>query len=172
MYQKPLNFLPPWLAGIGLGLTLFAMFLFTGHGLGAYGFFRDLGFIISAELAPDWAAANAYIAPYLKKSSDFFSRWMTWQIIGLVLGALLSSLLFRRFAFTIERGAHVSIAARLVYALLGGILTGFGAALAGGCTSGLGLSGGAVLAVGAFLFLAAFFVAGILLSIYTRRIWQ
>ncbi|MCO5126333.1 MAG: YeeE/YedE family protein [Rhodobacteraceae bacterium] len=37
---------------------------------------------------------------------------------------------------------------------------GFGSRLARGCTSGLGLSGGATLAVSGFVFLAGFFLAG------------
>ena len=52
------------------------------------------------------------------------------------------------------------------------LLAGFGARLARGCTSGLGLSGGAALAVGGFVFLMAFFIAGFAVSYLTRRIWQ
>ena len=45
------------------------------------------------------------------------------------------------------------------FAVGGGMLSGFGASLAGGCTSSLGLSGGATLAVAAFVFLIAFAAA-------------
>ena len=77
-----------------------------------------------------------------------------------------------RFRFKIERGPNIGVFARVALALGGGILTGFGAKLAHGCTSGLGLSGGATLAVGAYVFLIAFFIAGIVVSLITRRIWQ
>ena len=59
----------------------------------------------------------------------------------------------------------------MALALGGGVLTGFGARLARGCTSGIGLSGGATLAVAAFLFLIAFFIAGIVASCIVRRAW-
>jgi hypothetical protein len=55
--------------------------------------------------------------------------------------------------------------------VLGGILSGFGASLARGCTSGIGLSGGATLSVAAYIFLIGFFVAGLLTAKITKRIW-
>jgi uncharacterized membrane protein YedE/YeeE len=115
-------------AGVGLGLTLMGMFLFTGHGLGASGFFTN--------------------------------------------GGLAGSLIAGRFRFKIERGPHTSAGARMGFAVGGGILSGFGASLAGGCTSSLGLSGGAVLAVASFVFLIAFFAAGLLVAALAGRIWQ
>jgi uncharacterized membrane protein YedE/YeeE len=57
-------------------------------------------------------------------------------------------------------------------ALLGGVLTGLGAAFARGCTSGLGLSGGAVLSAGAFVFLIAFFLAGVAASVFLKKLWR
>jgi len=60
---------------------------------------------------------------------------------------------------------------RMALAIGGGILTGFGARLARGCTSGIGLSGGAPLAVAGFLFLIGFFVAGIAVSFLIRKAW-
>jgi uncharacterized membrane protein YedE/YeeE len=52
----------------------------------------------------------------------------------------------------------------LLKALAGGVLAGFGARIAAGCTSGVGLSGSAVLGVAGFVFLGAFFVAGLVVS--------
>jgi hypothetical protein len=51
---------------------------------------------------------------------------------------------------------------RWALGILGGILVGFGARFADGCTSGHGLSGGLQLAVSGFLFLIAMMAAGIL----------
>jgi uncharacterized membrane protein YedE/YeeE len=45
---------------------------------------------------------------------------------------------------------------------LGGILVGFGARLADGCTSGHALSGGLQLAVSSWLFLAAMMLSGVI----------
>ena len=46
-------------------------------------------------------------------------------------------------------------------AFIGAVLVQFGAGIAGGCTSGLAISGGAVLAPGAFIFMAGMFLGGI-----------
>ena len=55
-----------------------------------------------------------------------------------------------------------SRAKRVISALIGGMLAGFGARVAAGCTSGLGLSGAATLGIAAFVFLGTFFAAGLI----------
>lgn len=168
---RPQEFWPPLVAGVGLGLALIAMFLITGHGLGANGIFTRLSAWNAATLLPAWTEANAYFTPFVSKGHPF-DAWITWEVAGVALGALVASLTARRFRFKIERGPRVNVAGRLALALAGGMLVGFGAPLARGCTSGLGLSGGATLAVAAFVFLFAFFAAGLLMSALTRRLWQ
>lgn len=170
-HRTPRDFLSPLLAGAGLGVTLYLTFLLTGHGLGAYGFFRDLTAAFSAWAWPFWAAENAYLSTFVQESGPF-STWIAWEIAGVAIGALAASLATRRFRFKIERGQGVAPASRLALALAGGVLTGLGAALARGCTSGLGLSGGAVLSAGAFVFLLAFFLAGALAALLTKRLWR
>ncbi|OGI56565.1 MAG: hypothetical protein A2V58_02030 [Candidatus Muproteobacteria bacterium RBG_19FT_COMBO_61_10] len=169
--RKPQDFWPPLAAGVGLGLTLMGMFLFTGHGLGASGFFTSVVTWLGASAAPDWTEMNSYLGNYLGAVHPL-NTWLSWELAGAAIGALLGSLIARRFRFRIERGPRTGVGPRLGFAVAGGTLTGFGASLAGGCTSGLGLSGGATLAVAAFVFLIAFFAAGLLVSTLTRRIWQ
>ena len=53
-------------------------------------------------------------------------------------------------------------ARRWALGLAGGIMVGFGARLADGCTSGHGLSGGLQLAVSGWIFLAAMMISGII----------
>jgi uncharacterized membrane protein YedE/YeeE len=167
----PRNFLSPLAAGIGLGATLYLSFLLTGHGLGVYGFFRDLTASLAAGVKPFWAAENPYFLNFLYADGPF-STWIAWQVAGIGIGGLAGSLAARRFRFKIERGPSISSGTRLVFALLGGVLTSLGSALARGCTSSLGLSGGAVLSTGAFVFLCAFFLAGLLVSVFSKRLWQ
>jgi hypothetical protein len=169
--RQPGAFWPPLAAGVGLGLALMGMFLFTGHGLGASGFFVRVAAWLSDMANPGWANANAYFMSYLGKGHPL-NEWISWEIAGVAIGALVASLTARRFRFKIERGPRIGVSARLGLALAGGMLTGFGAPLARGCTSGLGLSGGATLAVAAFVFLIAFFTAGLLVSRLTWRLWQ
>jgi len=167
----PRGFLSPLVAGLGLGATLYLTFLLAGHGLGAHGFFRDLTAALAAWASPFWATENAYLSTFLDEKGPL-STWVAWEIAGVAIGALAASLATRRFYFKIERGAGTAPATRLVFALCGGTLTGLGAALARGCTSGLGLSGGAVLSAGAFVFLLGFFLAGLLAALFSKRLWR
>ena len=64
----------------------------------------------------------------------------------------------------LEGAAAIGAGKRIATAFVGGVLARFGSRVAAGCTSGLGLSGGATLAVSAFVFLALFFVTGIVVS--------
>jgi len=170
-HKPPREFWPPLLVGIGLGVTTMAMFLLTSHGLGAGGFFTRVAVWLADQVSNDWTFSNAYFGPYLDEGHPMQS-WIVWEVAGMAVGALLGSLMARRFRLGIVKGPRVSRGGRLGLAVTGGVLSGFGAQLAGGCTSGLGLSGGATLAVAAFVFLAGFFIAGLLVSIWGRRAWQ
>jgi uncharacterized membrane protein YedE/YeeE len=60
---------------------------------------------------------------------------------------------------------------RVLIGFVGALLLQYGASIAGGCTSGLAISGGMLLAPSAFLFMAGMFIAGIItvVVIYRRR---
>ncbi len=163
-------FWPPLTAGIALGLVLLLTFLLTGHGLGASGFFTRLTAWLGGELALPATEANSYLGPFFKAGAPL-ADWISWEIIGVLLGALLAAIAGGRFRVRLDGASNLSGGGRLALALGGGLLTGFGARLARGCTSGIGLSGGAPLAVAAFLFLIGFFIAGIAVSFLIRRAW-
>ena len=57
-----------------------------------------------------------------------------------------------------------SVLKRFVAAFLGGAVIMYGARLAGGCTSGHGISGGLQLAVSSWVFLAVMFASGLLVA--------
>jgi uncharacterized membrane protein YedE/YeeE len=94
------------------------------------------------------------------------------EMLGVLLGGFLGALTARRFHFEIERGPKIGEVDRLLFALGGGISVGFGSRLAQGCISGQALSGGAVLAVGSWLFTLAFFLGGYMFAWLVRREWQ
>jgi uncharacterized membrane protein YedE/YeeE len=171
MFSTDRPFWPPLTAGIALGLVLLATFLLTGHGLGASGFFARVTAWLGGEIAHPATEANSYLGPFLKDAASPLANWITWEIIGVMIGALVAALTSGRFRVRIDGAKNLGSGGRMALALGGGVLTGFGARLARGCTSGIGLSGGATLAVAAFLFLIAFFVAGIAVSLLLRRVW-
>lgn len=166
----PRPFWHPLAAGILLGVALLLTFLVTGHGLGASGFFTRLTFAVADWLAPEAAAANEYLRPYL--GGGALAGWITWEVVGLFLGGLIGSLWSGRFRIGVEKGPGQSRGRRLAWAFVGGVIVGFGSRLARGCTSGLGLSGSAVLAVGGFVFLIGFLLAGFVVMQLIRKEWS
>jgi uncharacterized membrane protein YedE/YeeE len=161
----------PLFAGIALGLVLLLTFLLTGHGLGASGFFTRFTAWLGGEVARPLTDANAYLGPFLKAASHPLASWISWEIVGVMFGALAAALSSGRFRFKLDGAKNLGPGGRIALAVVGGILTGFGARLARGCTSGIGLSGGAPLAVAGFLFLIGFFVSGVAISYVVRRAW-
>ena len=153
---------PAW-AGVALGLVLLLTFVLTGHGLGATGATTRLAAWLGAGIAPAAASANTYLGPLLE-SGQPMSAWISWQVLGVAIGALASSFWAGRWRIQLDGLHSVGRGRRIATALIGGLMAGFGARVAAGCTSGLGLSGAATLSIAAFVFLGVFFIAGLLAS--------
>lgn len=162
-------FWPPLAAGIALGLVLLLTFLLSGHGLGASGAFTDVVAATGLTLAPVATKANAYLGAKVADGNPIGS-WMTWEVLGVFIGALAAAFMAGRFRVQVDGARSVGTPQRLIRALAGGLLAGFGARVAGGCTSGLGLSGAATLGIAAFVFLALFFATGLIVSRVVRGV--
>ncbi len=160
---EPRPFWPNWLAGVALGLVLLLTFVWTGHGLGATGASTRLTAALAHGVAPAATASNGYLGPMVKNGNPLPS-WISWQVLGVALGALLAAWQAGRLRVQLDGERSVGRGRRLMMALGGGVAAGFGARVAAGCTSGLGLSGAATLGVSAFVFLALFFATGIVAS--------
>jgi hypothetical protein len=97
---------------------------------------------------------------------------MDWQwmlVIGIVIGALISSLLSGDFNWqwippVWSLSFSDDLALRLLVGFAGGILLGFGSRWADGCTSGHGISGTMQLAISSWLSTICFFAGGILMA--------
>jgi uncharacterized protein len=164
----PAPYWSPLIAGLALGLVLLLTFLITGHGLGATGFTTRFTAWLGMYIAPAATSANDYLGGMVEDGSPLNS-WITWQVIGVALGALLSAYFAHRIQFKMDGREFLGGSKRPFTALLGGLLAGFGARVAAGCTSGLGLSGAAVLSLAGFTFLCTFFATGLLLTRFTKR---
>jgi uncharacterized membrane protein YedE/YeeE len=91
-------------------------------------------------------------------------------VVGLALGAFVSSRLSGDTpAETVDGLWRARFGAsrrkRYLVAFLGGVVLMFGARLAGGCTSGHGISGSLQLALSGWVFFASVFVSGILTAL-------
>ena len=161
-------YMNPLLAGILLGMVLLATFVSTGHGLGATGFTTRLTAWVGMYVAPVATNANEYLGGMVEEGKPL-NAWISWQVIGVAVGALLSALLAKRIHIQLDGKKFLGGSRRPWTALCGGVLAGFGARIAAGCTSGLGLSGAAVLSLAGFTFLGTFFAVGLLASCFLKE---
>jgi uncharacterized protein len=166
--------LDPHLAGVGIGLVLLAAYVTVGRGLGASGAFSS---VVAAGTAvvrgTEDALSSAAVAPYLPRGvTSPLSDWLVLELLGMAMGGFASAWFAGRLDPTVERGAGVDRRTRLYCAVGGGVLMGFGAKLARGCTSGQALSGGALLATGSWIFIGTCFAAGYALAPLVRRLWR
>jgi uncharacterized protein len=164
----------PYLAGIGIGATLLAAYVIVGRGLGASGAFSSVAAALSALVhGTAAAAASAPTAPYLSEGlASPLHDWLVLELIGVAAGGFFSAWLAGRTKVAIEKGPGLQSNQRLAAGLGGGILMGFGAKLARGCTSGQALSGGALFSVGSWIFILTCFAAAYTIAPVARRLWR
>lgn len=166
--EKP--FMNPYLAGIGLGFVLLLAFVIMGRGLGASGAVSTIVATGVARLAPSHAQNNEFYQRYLTEANPL-KDWLVFEVLGVLVGGFISGIFANRVKFKIEKGPRISNPQRLIFATIGGALMGFGAKLAGGCTSGQALTGGALLNLGSWLFMLSVFAGGYLIAYLFRRFW-
>ncbi len=113
------------------------------------------------------------VAPHHTKSLKYYQDnkpaidWEVMLVLGAIGGAFLAA--WHGNELTGEwlpsmweaRFGDGSYMLRSLVALIGGVLMAFGARLAGGCTSGHGISGALQLSVGSWIALICFFAGGI-----------
>ncbi len=169
--MKRNGFWSPYIAGIVLGLTLLATFYVVGRGLGASGAFSLAAGVGLHAVAPRYAGSLRYFSQYLGSPSPLLN-WNLFLIIGVFLGAVAGAIFFGKFKILFDRAETMSVGTRLLTAFSGGVIMGFAARLARGCTSGVALTGGAQLALSGWVFVIAMFAAGFLFAAMFRRFWS
>jgi len=167
----------PYLAGGLLGVLAVASAYATTVWMGKTNFLgasttfvRAAGFI-EQLFAPLHVATNAY---FIKEKVAL--DWQFMLIIGIFIGALVSSLTDKSFKLESVPPAWAerfgpSVGKRAIGAFLGGIVAMVGARMADGCPSGHGLSGMMQLSVSGLVALGMFFIVGILVAnlVYRRK---
>jgi len=162
----------PYLAGVGIGLVLLAAYVLAGRGLGATGAFSSVATAGAAALGGTArTAAKEAFAPYLADGAARpLQDWLVLELIGVMLGAGVSAWRAGRLGLRLD-ASGLRGGSRLGVALAGGLVMGFGAKLARGCTSGQALTGGALLSVGSWVFVLACFAGGYAFAPLFRRLW-
>ncbi|WP_442506167.1 YeeE/YedE thiosulfate transporter family protein [Novipirellula sp. SH528] len=154
----------PYFVGAAIGVLSWFSFITADHALG-----------ITTAFESTVAIAEQAVVPRISETNSFFEtktpriNWGWMLVVGVFVGAFISSKLSGdRNSPTVpplwEKRFGPSSMKRFVGAFVGGLLMLLGARLAGGCTSGHGISGSLQLAASSWLFVIVAFSAGILTS--------
>jgi len=152
----------PYVVGAGIGVLSWLTFLVSRKPIGcSTAFVRTSGMIERLFIRERIGEKEYYME--FKPVVDW--EWML--VFGVVIGSLVSSLTsgdFRWLWVPARWGTAFGTqpVVRIIVALVGGVLLGFGARWAGGCTSGHGISGTLQLTVGSWVSTVCFFIGGII----------
>ncbi len=162
----------PYVAGFALGLVLLGSFLVMGFGLGSSSVPTRLAIGAAHLVAPAATEANAYFSQYVGPGKSVLQDWLVFEVLGVFLGGLVGAYSAGRLKGEVIRGEAVPKGRRIALAILGGVIMGFAARLARGCTSGQALTGGAVLSLGSWIFMMCVFAGGYLVAPLLRKEWR
>ena len=161
----------PYLIGLILGLVLLFSFYTMGRGVGSSASFARLATAGVQLVAPGHAKANTYLSKYIQSGRSPLVDWLVFLTLGAALGGLFSAFIAGRIKREVARGPSIGVSARLWLALGGGILSGFAARLARGCTSGQALTGASELAFGSWVFMFCIFGGAYATAYFFRKEW-
>jgi uncharacterized protein len=170
-WRRP-RFANPYVIGAAIGVLSWAAFAVVNQPIG----------VSTAVSQASGGAAELVVGRQTVLSNPYWAqhvpRWDygTLFLLGTFIGALAGALTGRGFRLELVPAVWAgrfgrSVPKRMLAAFAGGILTIYGARLAGGCTSGHGISGALQLALSSWVFLVTMFAVGILTAalVFHRR---
>lgn len=166
------KYINPYFGGVLLGLLVLLTVFITGRGLGASGAIKSAVVSTTLTIAPTHAQNNEYDNKFISDDHSPMYTWLVFESVGVLLGGLLSGILFGRVKkFRIDKGPKITNKTRLIAALIGGLLFGFGSQFGRGCTSGAALSGTSTFAFGGLIAVITIFGGGYLFAWFFRKLW-
>jgi uncharacterized membrane protein YedE/YeeE len=164
----------PYVAGILLGIVVILAVVLANNLLGASGAFENLAGLIGKVIAP-----KAFDNMYFNYVMPAGITWSVILMVGIFFGGMLGAATSRTLKWGKKDAANSDEQwkrifgrqtwKRWVLGFLGAIVLEYGAGIAGGCTSGLLISGGSVLVPAAFLFMGGMFASGIVTALIVYR---
>ncbi len=166
----------PYAAGALLGIVGVLAVWLSNSLLGASGAFENLAGLVGKAIAPslfDNIYFNFIMPPEI--------TWSVVLLVGLFFGGMIGAATSGTLKWGKKDAANSDAQWKSIFgpqtwkrwllAFVGAVVLEFAAGIAGGCTSGLAISGGMLLAPSAFLFIAGMFASGIITTmlIYRRR---
>lgn len=138
--------LPWWPAGPGVGLCVVALYALANVKLGVSGGWLQLTLLLQGRGTTE--------------------PWRLWFTGGLVAGAFLAAALGAgRVSGYGALSRHLPVAVLVVVLVAVGVLIGYGARWAGGCTSGHGISGCSAGSPESFAATGTFFLVAIVVTV-------
>lgn len=157
----------PYQVGAGVGVLSWLTFYFSDKPIGASSFYANVAGMMGRTLAPVHTAK----LKYFQENPPKLLKWENVFLLGAVVGAFLAATSGGDFSgrwlspLWTERFGD-SMMLRLGVAFGGGALMGVGARMAGGCTSGHGISGTMQLALSSWITVVSLFVGGIITAMW------
>ena len=161
----------PYVVGTLIGVLSMLTFYFSNKPLGASTAYARVAGMLGNVVAP----GHTRSLKYFKDNPPKFG-WELMLVVGVILGAFFAAWSGGEFigqllpAMWRERFRPDSALLRIGVACTGGGLMAFGARMAGGCTSGHGISGTLQLAIGSWISAICFFVGGIVTAILMFKV--
>lgn len=160
----------PYLVGALIGILSWFTFYVSDKPLGASTAYARLAGMIASVFAPRHTRSLKF---YQDKKPQ-----VDWQVVlvgSVIVGAFVAAWTGGEITarwlppMWAERFGE-SVGLRVLVGFIGGAVMAFGARLAGGCTSGHGISGALQLSVGSWISLIAFFVGGVAAAMLLFRL--
>jgi len=155
----------PYVVGAGIGVLSWLTFYFSDSPIGASSFYAHVSGFIGKLFAQRHTKSLTYF-----KANPPSVNWEFGFVVAIIAGGAIGALTGGEFTNEWLQPMWVarfgdSIALRAVVALGGGILMAVGARLAGGCTSGHGISGTLQLNLASWIAVVCFFIGGIAVAL-------
>ena len=161
----------PYVVGALIGVLSMFTFYFSNKPLGASTAYARIAGMLGSAVAPKHVAKLKYY-----QDNKPVVDWEVMLLFGAIVGAFLAAWHGGELtgewlpAMWVARFGVDSLALRWLAAIAGGAFMAFGARLAGGCTSGHGISGTMQLSVGSWIAVICFFVSGIAIAMLMFRL--
>lgn len=155
----------PYLVGAGIGVLSWLTLYFSDKTIGASSFYAQLAGFLGKLIAPRHTASLAYF-----KDNPPRVSWGFVFVVAIIVGGAIAALTGGEFANEWlspiwEARFGDGVALRAAVAFGGGMLMAFGARLAGGCTSGHGISGTLQLNLASWITVLCIFVGGVAVAL-------
>ena len=150
----------PYLVGAGIGVLSWLTFYFSDKPIGASSFYATVAGLIGKAVASRHTDELEYFKSH-PPALNWEFVFMLAAIAGAAVAATSGGGFVNEWVPEMWRARFGdSLALRAAVAFGGGGLMAFGARLAGGCTSGHGISGTLQLSIGSWIAVVCFFAGG------------